>query len=238
VNVVESVRFSEIVSTSRRNRGNSKYFVSRELETIFSGVFPDISDFITKRNQARRVDGIIAHLSRECGGNVRDRHVVDITSGSFEKQTYGANPHSGAYNNSRIWAAQNAADLENTSVFGSAFRQEGEGIQFTRNNWLCYDFKERRIVPTHYTIRTYDCGPGDSHLRSWVVETSTDGENWREVAREKNNDQLNGHMFVGTFALAGAGECRFIRLVQIGRNYQGNDTLYISAWEIFGMLVE
>jgi polyhydroxyalkanoate synthesis regulator phasin len=40
-------------------------------------------------------DGIIGHLTRECGGNVHDRHVVDVTSGSFEKQTEGANPRSG-----------------------------------------------------------------------------------------------------------------------------------------------
>jgi hypothetical protein len=39
-------------------------------------------------------DGIIAHLTRECGGNVNNRHVVDVTSGSFEKETLGANPHS------------------------------------------------------------------------------------------------------------------------------------------------
>jgi hypothetical protein len=43
-------------------------------------------------------DGIIAHLTRECGGNVHESHVVDITSGSFKKETQGANPHSGAYN--------------------------------------------------------------------------------------------------------------------------------------------
>jgi hypothetical protein len=42
-------------------------------------------------------DGIIAHLTRECGGNVHGRHVVDVTCGSFEKETYGSNPHSGAY---------------------------------------------------------------------------------------------------------------------------------------------
>jgi hypothetical protein len=30
-------------------------------------------------------DGIIAHLTRECSGNVHDRQVVNVTSGSFEK---------------------------------------------------------------------------------------------------------------------------------------------------------
>jgi hypothetical protein len=34
-------------------------------------------------------DGIIAHLTKERGGSVHDRHVVDIRSGSFEKETYG-----------------------------------------------------------------------------------------------------------------------------------------------------
>jgi hypothetical protein len=43
-------------------------------------------------------DGIIAHLTRECGGNVHERHVVDITSRSCEKENQGANPDSGAYN--------------------------------------------------------------------------------------------------------------------------------------------
>jgi hypothetical protein len=183
------------------------------------------------------LDGIIAHLTRECGGNVHDRNVLDVTSGSFEKEIIGANPHSGAYNNNPYCAAKNAADLETDSHFLSAYRWE-EGIPHTRNNWLCYDFKERRIVPTHYTIRTYDNDPGGAHLQSWLVERSTDGENWREVAREEDNKQLNGDRFTATFPVAGGWECRCIRLVNIGRNHSGIDSLVISAWEIFGNLIE
>jgi hypothetical protein len=32
-------------------------------------------------------DGIIAHLAKECGGNVPDRKVVTVTAGSFERIT-------------------------------------------------------------------------------------------------------------------------------------------------------
>jgi hypothetical protein len=103
---------------------------------------------------------------------------------------------------------------------------------------LCYDFKERRIVPTHYTIRTNDGGPGGQHLKSWLVETSVDGKNWREVAREEDSEQLNGILFTGTFTVTGGEECRFIRLVNIGRNHHGDDMFLISAWEIFGSLIE
>jgi hypothetical protein len=81
-------------------------------------------------------------------------------------------------------------------------------------------------------------GPGSWHLKSWLVETSADGKGWREVAREENNGQLNGKLFGGTFAVAGCGECRFIRLVNIGRNHSGRDTLWITAWEILGSLIE
>jgi hypothetical protein len=103
---------------------------------------------------------------------------------------------------------------------------------------VCYDFKRRRILPTHYTIRTSYTDPGSSHLKYWLVETSVDGENWREVDREEDNKQLNGRYFTGTFPVAGVGECRFIRLVNVGRNHLGSDTLAFSAWEIFGSLVE
>jgi hypothetical protein len=168
---------------------------------------------------------------------VHGRHIVDVTFGSFEKETEGANPHSGAFCNASNYAAKNAADLETDSYFCSAYRRK-EDILHTRNNWLCYDFKERKIVPTHYAIRTNLAGPGYSHLKSWLVETSADGESWREVAREEGNEQLNGKWFTVTFAVAGGGECRFIRLVNIGRNQHGNDQLRISAWETFGGLIE
>jgi hypothetical protein len=183
-------------------------------------------------------DGIIGHRTREYGGNVHDRHVVEVTCGSFEKETYGANPHSRSFNNDPDFTAKNAADLETNSFFLSAYRNEEEDIPHTRTNWLCYDFRERIVVPTHYAIRTKDCDPGGAHLRSWLVETSADGENWREVAREEDNEQLNGPMLTGTFAVAGGGKCRFIRLVNIGRNHAGDDALLFSAWEIFGSLIK
>jgi hypothetical protein len=57
-------------------------------------------------------DGIIGHLTRECGGNVHDRHVVDVTSGSFERETEGSNRPSGTYRNDPDYMGKNAADFE------------------------------------------------------------------------------------------------------------------------------
>jgi hypothetical protein len=206
--------------------------VIESMGKLFPGQVRQIPPSVKKGKYFDVPDGIIAHLTRECGGNVHDRHVVDITCGSFEKETRRANPHSGAFGNNPNYAA----DLETDSRFVSACRIRSEDIPHTRNNWICYDFKERRIVPTHYTIRTHGGGPGGTHLKSWLVETSADGKSWQEVAHEEDNKQLNGNYFTATFAVSGGEECRFIRLVNIGRNHHGNDALCITAWEIFGGL--
>jgi hypothetical protein len=52
-------------------------------------------DMLGRKVEIDVPNGIIAHPTRELGGNVHDCHVVDITSGSFDKETDGANPHSG-----------------------------------------------------------------------------------------------------------------------------------------------
>jgi hypothetical protein len=50
--------------------------------------------------------------------------------------------------------------------------------------------------------------------------------------------QLNASRFTATFAVAGGGACRFIRLLNMGRNQYGDDQSCISGWEIFGVLIE
>jgi hypothetical protein len=47
------------------------------------GRFPPL----VKKRKFDIPDGIIAHLTRECGGNVHDRNIVAVTCGSFEKET-------------------------------------------------------------------------------------------------------------------------------------------------------
>jgi hypothetical protein len=89
---------------------------------------------VKKRGQFDVPDGIIAHLTRECGQNVHDYHVVDVTSGSFKKETERTNLHSGAYEDPPNCAAMRAADLGTDSHFGSAWRKKEYDIPHTRNN--------------------------------------------------------------------------------------------------------
>jgi hypothetical protein len=168
-------------------------------------------------------EGIIGHLTRECRGNVDDRGVVGVSSSRL-------------YKDKPKYAARNVVDLEDAySVFISGSRWGPSSIPHVRNNWIGYDFKNRRVVLTHYAIRSSLFGP---HLRSWLVETSVDGQNWVEFDYRENNTELNGSGATRTFGTARSGECRYIRLVNIGRNHDDNDRIAISAWEIFGSLIE
>jgi cytoplasmic iron level regulating protein YaaA (DUF328/UPF0246 family) len=75
---------------------------------------------------------IFAHLTREAGRNVYN--VFEVTSGSFEKETFEARD-----------VVENAADLETDSYFQSVYRKKKEYVLHTKTNWICYEFKERRI---------------------------------------------------------------------------------------------
>jgi hypothetical protein len=153
--------------------------------------------------EAKSVDGIISYLTRRHGGNVYFKGIVNITSKSFEW-------HDDDHN------LGNVADLTSDSYFLS----EEEPRQ-----WICWDFQDMRVRPTHYTIYSRT-------MRKWVVEGSLDGEAWIEIDRQTSiwDD--------GSFAVSKSPECRFIRLTQRSRNRHWSDLLTIRAFEVFGTLIE
>jgi hypothetical protein len=103
------------------------------------------------------------------------------------------------------------------------------------NQWFCYDFKNRKVRLTHYSIHPHSNNP---YLHSWIVEGSSDGSNWSVLDRRENNDQMTSAHPIGTFIVSQSNESRFIRLRQIGKNTQGNDYLVLYAFELFGQLIE
>jgi hypothetical protein len=140
---------------------------------------------------------------------VHDRGIVDISSSST------ASSH-----------AKNAADLQSTSFFHS---------ENAAGQWLCYDFKDRRVIPTHYSIHAHS---SNYYLRSWVLEGSVDGSSWVCLDDQKDNSTTNSGHPIGTFAVSVRSEWRFLRLRQTGKNANRNDNLTLFAFEIFGQLIE
>jgi hypothetical protein len=156
------------------------------------------------------LDGIIAHLSSEFGGNVHDQGIVNITSRSVISDS--ALP-------------KLAADLQSMSHFHS---------QKAADQWICYDFKDWRVRPTNYSIRA---NSSNYFLRSWIFEGSMDGLSWSLLDDQKDNSTANSTHPIATFSISQSSAFRFLRLRQTGKNANGNDYLVLVAFEIFGDLI-
>jgi hypothetical protein len=154
--------------------------------------------------------GIIAYLTAQHGGNVHDQGIVNVSG-------------SGSIN---AYPAKNAVDLLSDSYFHSLNQP---------NQWLCSDFKNRIVRPTHYSIGAH-CN--DLYQRSWIFEGSMDGSRWTGLDCDTNDQTTNSNHRIGTFPVSKHFQCQFVRLRQTGVCAQGNDLLILHAMEIFGDLIE
>jgi hypothetical protein len=156
-----------------------------------------------------RFSGIIPHLTPEHGGNVCDAGIVDVTASSINGSFF---PKQGV-------------DLSTDNSFESNTNSD---------QWLCYDFKELKIILTGYAIRSGDkvFNP-PCYLRSWVIETMTEGKTWNIVDRLDNIKSLRDGS-TQPFAIPNGTESRMIRLWQTGKSHGNYNLLTVVSWEIFG----
>ena len=164
------------------------------------------------------LNGVIAHLTRECGGNVHEKGVVEVTASSLD-DTRGAPGETNA--------------PENVVEFGSrsCFRSKHEQSQ-----WIRYDFKERRVAPTSYSVRG-----GYVYPMSWVFEVSNDGseESWEIIDSRDNTNGFylydDGHVTRNfTISAPPSGSFRFLRFRQIGGDH--SNYINLTSLEVFGTL--
>jgi hypothetical protein len=164
------------------------------------------------------LEGMIGYLTLKCGGNVHDNGLIEVTASSIRGSSPSCHP-------------KNAVDLQNRL---SCFKSQGEP-----SSWICYDFKDMEITPSHYSILSYPSGPNQNHHpKSWCLEVSVDGTSWTEVHRCENNSDLNGSSWIGTYSINRSVKCRFVRLRQTGTNHLNRDYFLLSGFEIFGVLRE
>jgi hypothetical protein len=187
-------------------------------EIVNKSTSPRILHISLSPNPSVPLEGIISYLTSQCHGNVHDRGLIIVTG----NEPYSDDPgHS----------AKNAVDLTADSHFYS---------KILPNQSLCYDFKDLRIRPTHYTIRSrYNGGADDYYLQSWVIEVSMDGSTWHEIDRKEHDFTLKGRNVTMLFPVTHRDECRLIRLRQTGPNHFSttDHRLIISGFELFGELI-
>jgi hypothetical protein len=180
-------------------------------------------------NRGSPLEGILAYLTEKCQRNVHDAGIVDITSSSVAGQDMDHHP-------------KLVVESGDRRHFGTA-RQN--------NPWVCFNFKNRRIVPTNYVILTdHDTPPSRALLfgmpviiagwdavftTCWVIEASMDGTNWTTIDERTSVQVLNGPNLSVAMTVERPAECRFLRIRGTHRDQR---PLEFKRFEIFGRLID
>lgn len=160
--------------------------------------------------------GIINHFIEESGGNISEK--VDVTASS-------------QFMGKPIFVTDL---LDKLKYFMSDNRP---------NSWIKYEFINSKIKPTRYAIRTWDNMKNGGHLKNWVIEGSnTDRDDDWKILDERNEiENLNDNNAEVNFQIQTKLRqdelFKFIRLRQTGPNVSGKNFLILSAFELFGTVM-
>lgn len=106
----------------------------------------------------------------------------------------------------------------------------------SRDFWICFDFKKRKVDVTYYTIKSYQYDSG--HMKNWVIETSDDKEHWTEIDRKQDDSHLNGKNRSYIYKARQSGFARYVRFRQTGEfwGYRPFITPGFSQIEFYGSI--
>ena len=167
---------------------------------------------VYKLNQEEPLNGIITALTAIANGNVHENGIVKITASSTDH----SNP-------------QQVVDRGWNDFW---FSQNKQG------QWIMFDFIQRQIAISDYTIKTIKFSEDSCHLKTWCIEGSLDCSNWTLID-EQDTDALNGPNKIVSFKCKTESEpYRYIRLRMTNSNARGDNLLALNNIEFFGVLVD
>lgn len=115
---------------------------------------------------------------------------------------------------------------------------------FTYNessSWVCFEFKNRAVIPSGYSIRSKNNSEGSCHPKSWVIECSDDKNDWVTIDEQNNCPFLNGSSFVHTFPIRNLEnmkkEIKYIRMRMTGPNWYSSESLDMCSIEFYGQIM-
>lgn len=166
-----------------------------------------------------RFEGIIYNLSNRNPSDIISSHIIEVTSSSC----IGSNK----------FEESNVFNFESDDYFFNSKNQ--------KNSWLCYDFKEKKVKITNYSIRSSSYGDkGSCHLCNWVIEGSNDGVDFAVLDEHEDETCLDGESAENTFEVqknSSNDYFRYIRIRQTGQNSFNDCQLTFSIMEFFGSIL-
>lgn len=109
--------------------------------------------------------------------------------------------------------------------------------QNEQNSWICFEFKNHKIIPENYLIRSFN-SKNHRHPKSWVLEGSNNNENWEILDVQNNCKFLCGDNLVHLFSVSHNKQSfKYLRLRQTGLTSENTNHLLLNSIEFFGQLL-
>jgi hypothetical protein len=161
-------------------------------------------------NESEPLNGVIAALTHKNNGNPHTKGLLIVTASSTQAN--------------QPWQVLDPG-------WNSHWVSDDEPEQ-----WIRFDFKMGRMLVTHYTLKSYNYVAGGNHLRSWVLQGSTNDIDWLELDRRQSMNDLNDRYRVKTYQCKNPGCYRYLKLTQTGKSHCDSDMLALTGIEFFGTL--
>ncbi|KAK8866351.1 hypothetical protein M9Y10_009313 [Tritrichomonas musculus] len=108
-----------------------------------------------------------------------------------------------------------------------------------QNSFICFDFKERKIKLSNYSVRSsIGTKPKSENVQCWKIEGSNDNIKWDTLDSQTIEKSLDGKGFYNTFSANSSGFYRLIRMRQTNANTSKNNVLKIGEIEFFGEILQ
>lgn len=173
-------------------------------------------------NPRHRFNGIISYLGKDDPKSVIANGIISVTASSI-------------YLNDQYKEHQpkNVVDFNNDKM---NFISNND-----QNSWLLYDFKQRKVKPSHYSIKSHHWGgKGNYHPQNWRIEGSNDNVNWNVLDTRSNEKSLDDKSVSNTFTIKNDFNdfFRYLRIALNGVSTRNDHFLCFSSLEYFGSILE
>lgn len=178
---------------------------------------PDFVEF--NYQEGKEFEGIMHYLSEQTENNIHDDGIIEITSNSIL---------------SNIYHPKNLVDYKSKTYYHS--KDDG-------NAFVCFDFKDKLVQLSSYSIKSMNNNVHYSHLKNWTIEVSNDAETWKVIDRHINDPILDAPGKVINFNIRkkNIDFYRFVRIHQTGNSWDprsNHNFIGFYFMEFFGKLIE
>ena len=165
------------------------------------------------------LQGIIYDLTKDCGENVVDAGLISITANRFTS------------NGQSQVASYDAKDLK------YIFEYESNKGYYDDNldpSWIVFDFKERKISVSKYTIKFgYETR---NYVQKWQLQGSNDNDSWTIIDNRESETKKHSNFEIEQYTSNNdqTTQFRYIRLYVKTRCWSEYNVIALTSIEFFG----